>query len=45
MVPALAVTELQKRYGSATALDGVDMEVEAGELVGLLGPTEPANRR
>jgi ABC-2 type transport system ATP-binding protein len=36
--PALRTAELSKRYGSATALDGVDLEVGPGELVGLLGP-------
>src|SRR5436305_892490 len=35
---ALAVRGLAKRYGSVTALGGVDLEVEDGELVGLLGP-------
>jgi ABC-2 type transport system ATP-binding protein len=29
---------LVKRYGSRVALAGVDLEVQAGELVGLLGP-------
>jgi ABC-2 type transport system ATP-binding protein len=37
-VPALAVRGLEKRYGSVTALAGVDLEVHEGELVGLLGP-------
>jgi ABC-2 type transport system ATP-binding protein len=36
--PVLAVHELQKRYGKQEALAGVDLEVEAGQLVGLLGP-------
>jgi ABC-2 type transport system ATP-binding protein len=36
--PVLAVRELHKRYGSQEALAGVDLEVEAGQLVGLLGP-------
>jgi ABC-2 type transport system ATP-binding protein len=36
--PVLAVHELQKRYGSQEALAGVDLAVEAGQLVGLLGP-------
>jgi ABC-2 type transport system ATP-binding protein len=29
---------LQKRYGATVALDGVDLEVAPGELLGLLGP-------
>ncbi|HET7416673.1 MAG TPA: ABC transporter ATP-binding protein [Solirubrobacterales bacterium] len=36
--PVLAVSDLHKRYGSQAALAGVDLEVEAGQLVGLLGP-------
>ena len=38
MPAALAVRNLQKRYGSVQALNGVDLEVAEGELVGLLGP-------
>ena len=29
---------LQKRYGDVTALDGLDLEVEEGTVMGLLGP-------
>ena len=36
--PALAVTDLQKRYGSVHALRGVGLELAEGELFGLLGP-------
>jgi len=36
--PVLAVSQLHKRYGGQEALAGVDLEVEAGQLVGLLGP-------
>jgi ABC-2 type transport system ATP-binding protein len=35
---AFACEELQKRYGATVALGGVDLSVDAGELVGLLGP-------
>jgi ABC-2 type transport system ATP-binding protein len=38
VAPALAVTDLTKRYGATHALRGVDLEVGEGELVGLLGP-------
>jgi ABC-2 type transport system ATP-binding protein len=38
MPPALAVTELRKRYGRIEALRGVTLEVREGELMGLLGP-------
>jgi ABC-2 type transport system ATP-binding protein len=37
-VSALAVAGLRKQYGAVTALGGVDLTVESGELVGLLGP-------
>ncbi|WDN50556.1 ABC transporter ATP-binding protein [Streptomyces clavuligerus] len=35
--PALALHAVGKRYGTTTALDGVDLTVAAGEIVGLLG--------
>jgi ABC-2 type transport system ATP-binding protein len=35
---ALHAHDLHKRYGAVTALEGVDVEVGEGELVGLLGP-------
>jgi ABC-2 type transport system ATP-binding protein len=34
----LHVEGLRKAYGSTAALDGVDLDVAAGEIVGLLGP-------
>ncbi len=34
---ALVADRLEKRYGSVVALAGVDLTVEAGELVGLIG--------
>jgi ABC-2 type transport system ATP-binding protein len=36
--PLLKITDLRKRYGQVTALEGVGFEVHAGELFGLLGP-------
>lgn len=36
--PAIEVEGLVKRYGSTTAVDGVDLMVERGRILGLLGP-------
>ena len=38
MATAFSAKGLGKRYGNVTALGGVDVSVEEGELVGLLGP-------
>ncbi len=38
MPAALRCESLAKRYGTTTALGGVDLEVAPGELLGLLGP-------
>jgi ABC-2 type transport system ATP-binding protein len=37
-MPVLTVNKLAKNYGSLAALDGMDLTVEAGQVVGLLGP-------
>jgi ABC-type branched-subunit amino acid transport system ATPase component len=37
-VAILTVTGITKRFGGIKALDGVDLAVESGELVGLIGP-------
>ena len=34
----LRTTNLTKRYGSITAVDQLNMTVEAGQIMGLLGP-------
>jgi len=36
--PAVWCSELRKRYGRQTAVDGVSLTVGRGEVVGLLGP-------
>jgi ABC-2 type transport system ATP-binding protein len=36
--PAIVAEGLVKRFGAVTALNGVDLEVPAGSVVGLLGP-------
>jgi ABC-2 type transport system ATP-binding protein len=40
MPPALMIEahDLRKRFGSTVALDGVDLEVPAGAILGVLGP-------
>ncbi|MFD3688541.1 ATP-binding cassette domain-containing protein [Nocardiopsis sp. NPDC058631] len=37
-LPAISVHGLVKRYGRTTALDGVDLSVASGSVVGVLGP-------
>src|SRR4051812_26066729 len=36
--PAIAVEGLKKRFGTVTALDGIDFEVAPATVLGLLGP-------
>ena len=38
MSPAIEARALTRRFGNFTAVDGVDLTIEAGELFGLLGP-------
>lgn len=38
MSKELRTNNLTKRYGNRTVVDGVDLNVQAGEIVGLLGP-------
>ena len=37
-MPILECNKLTKRYGAVTALDHVDLAIEPGRIVGLLGP-------
>ena len=34
----IAITDLIKRYGSFTAVDGVSLDVQPGQIHGFLGP-------
>ena len=36
--PAILAEGLVKRFGKTVALDGLDLEVQAGTILGLLGP-------
>src|SRR5437870_946208 len=38
MEAVLRTEKLTKRYGELVALDGLDLRIERGEVVGLLGP-------
>lgn len=38
MTPAIRTSELSKRYGSRTALHGLDLTIEPGTVFGLIGP-------
>ncbi|HEX9767096.1 MAG TPA: ABC transporter ATP-binding protein [Nitriliruptorales bacterium] len=38
MGPAIAISGLVKTFGTTVALDGLDMEVQVGEVHGFLGP-------
>ena len=41
----LKATGLTKSYGGTRALDGLELELPQGKIVGLLGPTAAARRR
>lgn len=38
MSAAIRVSNLSKRYGETVAVDGIDLEIETGEVFALLGP-------
>lgn len=38
MPPAISISGVTKQYGPVTAVDSVDLEIEAGQVYALLGP-------
>src|SRR5437764_5378871 len=36
--PAIALSGLTKRFGAVTAVDGLDLAIQPGEIVAFLGP-------
>ena len=36
---SITVRQVRKRFGSFTAVNGIDLDIQAGELVALLGPS------
>ncbi len=38
MPPAISISGVSKRYGAVAAVDGVDLEIESGQVYALLGP-------
>lgn len=38
MAQAIEITDVRKRYGKTTALDGVTLHVRRGEAIGIIGP-------
>src|SRR5689334_1070045 len=36
---SVRLTAITKRFGAATAIDGIDLEVRSGEFLSLLGPS------
>ena len=41
----LRATHVTRRFGAFTAVDDVSMQLQPGEVVGLLGANEPARPR
>jgi ABC-2 type transport system ATP-binding protein len=44
MAAAVKADGIEKRFGSVVAVDDLSLEVESGEILGVLGPTGRARR-
>ena len=45
MTAVLEVSDIHKRFGGITAVDGVSFDVQEGEILGLIGRTAAVNPR
>jgi branched-chain amino acid transport system ATP-binding protein len=43
MAPILALENVSKRFGAVVVADGVDLALEEGEALGIIGPTPAAS--
>jgi ABC-2 type transport system ATP-binding protein len=43
-MPAIVVEGLERAFDQVLAVQGIDITVEEGEILGFLGPTGPARR-
>ena len=41
----IKLERLTKRFGDTTVLDGIDLEIQQGEIIVVIGPPGPASRR
>jgi ABC-2 type transport system ATP-binding protein len=44
MTAAIRIDQVKKRFGALQALDGVSLDIAAGEFFGLLGPKPRSSR-
>jgi ABC-2 type transport system ATP-binding protein len=42
--PAIELVDITKRFGTKSAVDGVSLTIQRGQVYGLIGPTAPGRR-